>query len=207
MPPIHESDIAENRWSEKEWNHYELWEKIEVRLRRRKRLWIGGTILFFLCLASIPVIQERLPKWSAMAANRRLAQKVNSLKTLANQNHASYRIVFGLESGLDYRIQKVSSCKQSGKEIEGEIVESGRLNSSSQPDSLKLLSPEQGNSFSLASVVNSFCYDYLVGSEAMIKNQDFLAFVIMPANDLTEKRLDRLSVLMLGGQLAEISFD
>ena len=43
MVPIYESDVAEERWSKSEWNHYELWEKVEQRVRRHPGAVEGGS--------------------------------------------------------------------------------------------------------------------------------------------------------------------
>lgn len=50
MVPIYDSDVAEERWSKAEWRNYELWEKLEQRQIRKKRLWIMATILVFLMI-------------------------------------------------------------------------------------------------------------------------------------------------------------
>ena len=50
MVPIHDTDVAEERWSQAEWENYELWEKVELKLKRKKQLWILATFLVFLAL-------------------------------------------------------------------------------------------------------------------------------------------------------------
>jgi hypothetical protein len=77
----------------------------------------------------------------------------------------------------------------------------------SDADKYMWLIPTRGTELGVSGLVGEFCYDYLAGSGAVLKGQDIIAFGIIPAKDLTEKHLDRLSVLLLSGPSAEISFD
>src|SRR5579885_1751897 len=111
MAPIHETDLAAERWSKAEWSHYELWEKLELKLRRRKLIWISGTIVVFLALSSVPIIIDRAPKWTAMSISRRLAQVINGMKSEASLKHQPYRIRFAPDGSLAYQVERVPSCK------------------------------------------------------------------------------------------------
>jgi hypothetical protein len=85
MVPIHDTDLAQERWSQTEWEHYELWEKLEAKFRRRKAVWIGAAVLLFFVLSSVPILIEHWPKWIALGANRKLSEEINRLKAIAGQ--------------------------------------------------------------------------------------------------------------------------
>src|SRR6185295_1415525 len=110
MAPIHESDIAAERWSKAEWSHYELWEKLELKLRRRKLIWISATVALFLALSAVPIVLDRKPKWTAMSISRRLAQLINGMKSEASLKHQAHRISFADDGSLAYEIARVSGC-------------------------------------------------------------------------------------------------
>jgi hypothetical protein len=201
MVPIHDTDIAEERWSKSEWEHYELWEKVEHRLRRRKWLWISGTALAFLALSSVPTVLDRWPKWRSMSLARGLAQEVDRIKREAATQHASFRIRFADGGGLAYTVEKVARCSSG----QGEAVRQGTIGGE-RGEGFALLSPEQGARHDVPGLLTSFCYDHLAGNEA---GDSLRAFGIVAAKDLAaaEPRLDRLSVLLLRGASAEISFE
>src|SRR5262245_34313847 len=102
MVPIHDTDVASERWSKAEWEHYELWEKIEQRYRRRRRLWILGTVAVFVALSSIPVIMDRWPHWASVTASRKLASEINALKRDASIEHQAFRLRFEGKGALSY---------------------------------------------------------------------------------------------------------
>jgi hypothetical protein len=208
MVPIHDTDIGEERWDKAAWESYELWEKIELRLRRRKRLWIFGTVLLFIMLSAVPIVRDRLPKWTTETAARRLAQEVNRIKRDANIDRSAYRIRFNESGSLSYQVERVKSCA----EAKGVVLRTEALLSKSKLGSYVLLTSQQGVEIGAPGLVQSFCYDYLAGSEGALNGQTIIGFGIMPAqdlsaNNLTAPRMDRLSVLLLSGPLAEISFD
>ena len=201
MVPIHDTDLAEERWSKAEWSNYELWEKIEVRLRRMRRLWIAATIVVFLMLSSVPIVMDRAPKWRALRFSRKLAQEINWLKREAGTEQRPYRIQFKKDGSLDYAIEKLQKCGDPS----GVSVKNSSLNAGA--GGFVLLSAVRGSELGIPGLVDSFCYDPLQGSDATTKGEGLVGFGILPVNDLTAQRTDRLSVLLLRGQSAEISFD
>lgn len=203
MAPIYDSDLAEERYSKDEWSRYELWEKVEIRLLRRKRLWITGAFLGYLCLSSIPVVMDRLPKWTSLAAMRRLAFEVNRIKLEAGVSHAAYRIRFMGGGSLEYSVERLPNC--SGGAVE--VVRSGELIYGTEAKQYSLVSPEQGLVMGIDGFVDSICYDYLAGSDVVLRGKALAGFGIMPVNDLTSNRMDRLSTLLVSGPSAEISFE
>jgi hypothetical protein len=201
--PIHESDIAEERWESARWSHYELWEKLELRLRRRKLLWISATVVVFLALSSVPIILDRAPKWTAMSLSRRLAQLINGMKTEASVRHSPHRIRFAAGGALDYEIEKIASCDDPKP---GAVIRAGTL----QPErgeAFVLVTPEQAPVLELPGVVSSYCYDPTAGSSPAAAGKALVGFGIVAAKDLTEKRSDRLSVLLIQGASGELAFD
>jgi hypothetical protein len=203
MPPIYETDEARERWAKTEWNHYELWEKVEVRLRRHKRLWILGTIVVFLVLSSIPIVVEQRPKWRALSAARQLGQEINRIKREAGVHHLAYRIRFRPGGGLAYAIEQVGRCS----ELVGTPVRSGELRAEAGEDSLTLLSPAKAQELNVPGLVEEFCYDPLSGAEFATKGVSAVGFGVIPVKDLAEGKMDRMSILLLNGTSAEISFE
>lgn len=204
MVPLHETDLAEERWSKVEWENYELWEKVELRLKRQRRLWILFTLLLFLVFSSIPIVMDRWPKWRTRAIARKLAQELNNLKREAGTRHAAHRLRFISEEKLDFIVEKVDSCDSKS----AEFAWSGSLRDEKDSENQYYwLSPEKGQSLGIPGLMKQFCYDPLVGYELGKNEGEFTGFGFIAAKDLTENRQDRISILLLSGQSAEISFD
>jgi hypothetical protein len=200
MAPIYDTDVAEERYRKSRWNHYELWEKVEVRLRRRRRLWIGATIGLFLALSAVPIVADRWPKWVGLVAARRLGQEINLLKREASLAHVALRIRFEGAGSTRFVIEKAPSCSSSS----AEFLRSGSLELSAGH---VLLDRAQGGSLGVEGLVEAFCYDFLAGSDAVLRGEEVIGFGIVPASDLTAGRSDRLSVLTLTGPSAEVAFE
>jgi hypothetical protein len=207
MVPIHDSDIAAERWNQTEWQHYELWEKIEIRLKRRRNLWIAGTVLVFLALSSIPILVDRWPKWTSLKAARKLGEEINGLKRLAGIENQAFRIVFSQDRKLSYSILKVPSCTAEETANAAMVVQSGSLLNGSRLDQYVLLSRDEGNELGIPGLLQSLCYDPLAGSTATNRDEAISGFGIIPVKDLTEKRQDRISLLIFKGPSAEVSFE
>ncbi len=213
MAPIHETDVAEERSARAQWEHYELWEKVVVRARRKRGLWIGATVLVFFGLSAVPIVLERLPHWRAIEASRVLAQEVSKMKREAAADQHAYRIRFAGQGSLSFRVEKSANCF----EPSGAVVREGTLMASAHAEKFSLLSPTRGKEIGIPGLSETFCYDPLEGSSVEWSNQEQMAgFGIIPrqdievpgsaVNELTIRR-DRLSVLLLNGQSAEISFE
>ncbi|MFL5815432.1 MAG: hypothetical protein ACJ763_17790 [Bdellovibrionia bacterium] len=205
MVPIYESDVAEERWSKTEWNHYELWEKVEQRIRRYNRLWIAATVFVFLLLSSVPIVMDQYPHWTALAATRRLGQEVDHMKREAAMAHVPYRIRFLKSdvSGVSYQVEKVDQCSSP----QGTIVRTGALVSASQVTQYMLLSRQMGESLSIPGLLEEYCYDPLRGSDPAARGENVSGFAVMPVKDLADHRADRIAVLLLTGPSAELSFE
>ncbi len=204
MVPIYDTDQAEERWLKAKWDQYELWNKVEIRLRKQKRLWILATLFLFLILSSVPVLMNKWPKWVGLLAMRELAQLVNQMKREASLTHSAYMIRFDPIQTLQYQIFKKGSCQEVGP---GQSVQSGHLLDELLLGSYVLLSPENGKALNIPGLKMSFCYDSLTGNEWTTRNEEIIGFGIMSAKDLTEGRQDRVSVLLISGPNGELSFD
>jgi hypothetical protein len=203
MAPIYESDIAEERWSKEEWKNYELWEKVEVRLRKRKWGWIAGTIALFLVLSSVPIVMDQAPKWGALVGVRQLAQEVNRLKRDASIDHVAYRLRFSDPAHLSYVIERSSSCSDPVHTV----VRTGSLMAGRWAHGYAVMTRSIGQGLGVPGLVESFCYDYLAGSDAVLAGSPTVGFGISPVKDLAEARMDRVAILLLSGPSAEISFE
>lgn len=204
MVPIHDTDVAEERWSKAEWENYELWEKIEVRLKRRKLLWIGATVFVFLLISSIPILLDRWPKWVTLSATRKLAQEINLVKREAGIEHRAIRL--RVNTDLSFTIEKVSSCADI---LPGPAIREGTLVKASSVGQYLLLSSSMADRLGIPGLASTFCYDSLQGASAL-PSDTWQGFGIIPASDannLAEPRLDRVSSLLLHGPSAELSFE
>lgn len=204
MVPIHESDVAENRWKDDEWRQFELWERIELRLRR-KRTWIVLAVAFgFVAILAAPVIEDRLPKWRALNAMRALAVRANQMKVDAAALGVPLRIrIEDSAEGPQYVIERVDRCV--GAEPKSAHVWGGGpiFENRERAADFVVFDPRVATAFGLERVTTMVCYDPL-GTEAAAGVQ---ALGILTAKDLTEKRLDRVSFLNFSGLFAEIDFD
>jgi hypothetical protein len=205
MVPIYESDVAEERWSKTEWNHYELWEKVEQRIRRHNRLWIAATVLVFLLLSSVPIVMDQYPRWTALAATRRLGQEIEHMKRDAAMAHVPFRLRFipSAESGVQFQVEKLEKCSQPV----GTVVRTGSLVSAAQGMKFQFLTRQMGESLSIPGLLEDFCYDPLQGSDPAVRGDSVAGFAIAPVKDLADHRADRIAVLLLVGPSAELSFD
>jgi hypothetical protein len=211
MVPIHDTDIAHERWAQAEWQYYELWEKVEVKLRRRKALWIIATLLVFLGLSSVPILVDRWPKWTALSANRKLAQQIGLLKAEVGapsvSDHQAFRVRFNPDHRLTYTVEKVETCADPIGAASTSVVRTGDLLRQAHLNDYVLLNPAQGKELGVPGLVDSFCYDSLSGSTATAKDEAISGFGIVSVKDLAEKRTDRISLLIFKGPLAELSFE
>jgi hypothetical protein len=201
MVPVHDTDIAEERWSKEDWTHYELWEEVEVRLRRRKVFFVLGAIALFLLFSAVPIVMERYPKWHSLSLARRLSQTIGQLKKQAAIEHQAFRLTFRDEQSLEYTVEKAASC------LDLAPLPTGTARLDSKDGGYVVLTPSQGKDLGIPGLIRSFCYDSLSGYEATLNGENLEGFAIIPVKDLTDHRLDRVSYVLLRGPSAEVSFD
>lgn len=205
MVPIHDSDIAEERWAQAEWQHYELWEKIEVKLRRRRNLWIAGAVSVFLLLSSVPIIMDHWPKWMSLKAARKLGDVINEVKNRSGIENQAYRLEFSADRRLSYSIFKVPNC--AAPISAGTVEQTGTLLSTTRLDLFTLISASGGKELGIPGLTESFCYDPLTGSSSTSQAESISGFAIIPVKDLADHRQDRISLLIFKGPSAEVSFE
>jgi hypothetical protein len=191
LSPERSPDPSGNRWSKAEWSHFELWEKVEQRLRRRRLLWVAAAVVAFLLLSAVPAVLELLPRWRAQGAAHLLAREIGWMKRQASVEGRAYRI--GVDDDGGFRVESAPSC-QAGD---------GDWAAARSP-------PERGGELGAPGLVRGVCYDPRSGaasSSGPLAAESLFAFAIAPVRDLAEGRLDRASVLVVRGPSAEISMD
>jgi hypothetical protein len=202
MVPIHDTDVAEERWTKASWDSYELWEKVEVLEKRKRKLWIVATFFFFILLSSVPVAVDQWPKWVTQHLAGRLAREVNQLKREASVARSTFRIRFYDEGKLNFVVEKLNQCS----DPKGQVVRSGDLAVAPFMRGYTWISSSQALAMEIPGLVSQFCFDPLRGSEMTDTDKKVAGFGMISVNDLTEKRLDRMALLLLSGPSAEISF-
>ena len=174
MAPIHDTDLASDRWAKAEWEQYELWEKIELKLRRRKWLGIAATACVFLGLSSIPIVMDHRPKWTAVALSRHLADQIGALKRDAAISHRAFRIRFAGDGSTDYVVESAFSCN--GGDLAWSKVRIGSLQAKATVQDFAVLSSAQGRSLGVPGLVETLCYDPQAGSDIESRGDPLAGF-------------------------------
>lgn len=201
MAPVYDTDIAEKRWEDSRWDQYELWERVEQKLRRKKQAWVAGTAVLFLVLSSIPIVLERWPKWVGLTAARRLAQEINRVKRDAIVDRAAYRVRFLEPGSTRFVVERLKSCS----DAQGETLREGALLPGGSD--YTWVGEEEGARLGLPGLVHAFCFDYLAGSDLTLKGRAAAGFAVASVKDLAESKTERMAILLATGASAEISFE
>jgi hypothetical protein len=98
-----ESDVAENRWKESEWNSYELWEVVELRERRRKAWMVSLSIALGLFVLAFPIYAEKTPKREGLRYARLLADRLLDIRKDASR--AQKKFFIKIQQTEDGKIQ------------------------------------------------------------------------------------------------------
>lgn len=203
MAPIHESDIEENRFKSNEWNHYELWEKVEVRLKRRKWLWVSLVIVLFVALSAIPILGDRKIKWVEIVGLRKLSEVIGEMKVRAGQEKVAERLRF-IDGGVpQYVIERVENCDQS----KGEAIQSGSIFTETREREIRVLSDGDSGRFGVPGVSSSICYDPIQGMRYESNSKEVKAIGLIPQIDYEASRTDRIAILLFSGANGEMSFE
>lgn len=208
MVPIYDSDVAEKRWAQKEWEQYEFWEDVEARNRKIRRRWVGFAIVLFLIFSSIPVALVRFQKWKGVRLARQLSITLNEFKRDAALGRQAIRVIFEASDPLVLKVERLENCESSAA-ISMSTVALDRS------EGFAFLLPIESSRFELNGVLSGLCFDPLrglyfsEGKEYRLASliQGSKGVVILPANDLTEGRSERLTVIGVRGESAEISFE
>jgi len=203
MAFMHDTDTGKGRWKKDQWRNFELWEKKEVREKRKHLYWIGSSLLVALLISIVPVLIEFQPRWEARVITRKLADEISQIKKDAAIDHTAYRLTFLGNGSLAYKVEQLRDCQsQHGALVREEIL--------SPSGDFRLLTPEQGrhSRFSVPGLSESFCFDSILGNDPRLVLDDVpIGFAIIPVRDLTENRLDRTAILLISGRSANISFN
>jgi hypothetical protein len=219
MAPIHDTDVAEKRWSDEEWRQFELWEKIEIRLRQRRRIWVGLACLLFLILAAVPTVMERWPKWLGRRLSRQLAQELNQLRSQAILEGRAFRIQFLNDNGLAVRVERGERCGDESsswslvKELTIRSPEAGTL-----VQRFRFISASEGAALGIPQIHSEVCVDGVdrvphgidsmggtLPSSQQMTGPSLLA--IATSDDISQSREDRISVVVLTGSSLAVEFE
>lgn len=219
MVPIHPTDLAENRWKSAEWEHYELWEKLEKRVQRKRRIWIAATVVVFLAISAIPVVKDRWLKWSALKVARLLSQQINQMKRDAMVARTPHRLI--LVDDLGVRIEPVAECEGHAPHVSHTLASfsaATSANSAAVPtvsvrqvdfgfSELKWLEPADGERWGVPGLVREYCFDPLKGGGSAAKGLPVIGLGVAPKADLNEGRSDRMAVIFVSGASAEVAYE
>lgn len=208
MAPIHETDVDENRgadssrhsarWSQEEWKDYELWEKIDARERRRRKLWVLGAALLFFALLAVPVWWERSPLWRANQAALRLARELSLAKKEAALEGSAVRVTLQIgQPGLQIKKERLSDCGTARPERTPERREETVVLRAPSAG-LEWLPADRALDWSVPDVITSLCYDPVAGADGSGN------FAIISAKDLAIGRSDRVAILQASGSGADL---
>lgn len=203
MCPIHDTDSSEERWSKAEWEHYELWEKKEAKIRSQKRWIMLAGLLVFLVLSAIPIVVDRSSQWRALRALREMASHINRVKREAASHNQAMRVSVDTSEPLLLRVESGTDCKSTDFKEERRIL---LIPGDTKRDTLTWLEPLRGQEIGIPGLLLSFCYDPLKGSSVTPGEDSLAGFAILPVKELTEIP-ERHAVLLLRGPSAEISFE
>lgn len=205
MVPIYETDlIDEKEPSPADWRNYELWEKIELRQKRVQRLWILATILVFTVLLSVPTVLSSRDQWRAQALTRQLAQKLVEIKTQAATQRMPHLITFAADGSLHFSVEVVAQCpdpNSAKSPLRYDQVLKGEV------DGFRLLNRSEGDALGIPGLIQSFCYNPILGPSLLSAPEEVMGFGVVSVKDLTERQAERVSILLLKGESAEISFN
>ncbi len=206
MVPIYDTDLAEERWQQAEWRSYELWEKIELRARRRRWLWMFAAFIVFVLLSAMPGVWEKLPRWQALALARQFAGEIAWIKKQASIDRRAYRIQLLHEGGhLLYRVERSLRCMGSPFEF----VRENRLPQPHEGQFFAWVNPSHSSLWGYPGILDSYCYSPYEGSS----KTELLAFAIIPKRDLPDKdltnrpRMDRVAFVFVQGEDGKIELE
>lgn len=204
MVPIHESDVAENRWKESEWNAYELWEAVEIRERHR-RLWlVAFCAVIALVILALPIYQEQLPKWRGLRFARILSDRLLDIRKDAAHAQKRFFVKIGQDSegrihGDVFDAATEQDCVQQAQSNSAPIFSFPVIDEGQKEISLVTFSDSER--LGLRGVVESVCFDPFRESDGESKT-----FAFIPVKDLTDYRQDRISTVTVL-DAASFSFD
>lgn len=215
MVPIHDTDLAEKRWSDTEWRQFELWEKIELRVKKRRRRWMALVAVLFLILASVPTVMARWPKWASLHAVRKIAEEVNRMRMDAVILEAAFRLSLDTSPGLGFRVEMATTCNSPVQDWQ--VVREGSLLKSSLGmlvgRKLRVLDPESGAVLGVPGLRTAVCVDAGDGSGGVqsdsvpVAGANLTGIAVIHSGDLLAKNIERISVVSLTSKDNEVDFE
>ena len=197
-------DFTEDRWAVGDLSTNELWEKIELRLKRKRKRWIIFTVILFMILSAVPIVLDQTEKWKTRHYIRKFSEEINSVKKQAILAQKSYRISLLQDGSLGYKVEELSQCDGP---VLSMIRQDHLIQNPEQLEKYLWIFPAQGERLHLHQIQTEFCYDAFRGSFLSLNGTELNGFGVIPVKDLSEDRVDRASFLILSGLSAEISFD
>lgn len=177
------------------WAETELYEKQRIRKIRKNAALIALTMLIFFGLTAIPVIQVRYPAWRTFKAARIISEHLEQIKVDAISKKRPIRLDWN-ESGTEYKETWVKSCT----DTTGEVRNTWSLPHAAE--SYVIVNKLRAQDLEISAIEDFFCFDPLSGFFGIPQQ----ATAIIPVKDLTEKRLDRVSYVIVDALSAKISF-
>jgi len=204
--------LSEKRWEHDEWRRFELWERIELRLRRNRRLVYAAAFVVFLGLSSTPIWMDRSPAYRALRGARELSELLNQVKLEVARTRQAVRLVLSSEPGLGWEMERLASgCASSGEGAVGagsEPFRRGSLLAETESSSLfKFLSEAEGSALGIPGLLLEFCYDPIEGDFLAARGRKLAGFAVAPVVDLTALRIDRIATVVIRGHSADPRFE
>ncbi len=214
MAPVHDTDLENERWSQDEWRYFELWEKVEKRLRKKQRKIILLTMVVALIFSSVPVWIDRSIKWKGLSAIREVASLINHYKKESALQKRSFQLEFLSDPKPHVNVVALTQC-QNGRILDFQkMYPLENFNKPSDGGSFRFLASEVAEQLGLPGATTSICLDHLTGVQVTsaegqkpAKITPLSAIILAPVKDLATSRLDRVSILMMKGKNGDISFN
>jgi hypothetical protein len=196
----------DDRWAQEEWGSFELYERKRIRERRSRLLLIFSAMTVFLVLCSVPVIRERSVKWDTLRIARDLAVEVEKAKSLAIQRKLPVRMVFSNVNTLEVQIlDRCPQASEPGKDLDVKVLEVVATKVWTEKDGIfKILTVDDAKEYSIDLVEPAVCFD---PADGLINTYDQQVIAVVAVKDLSDKRLDRASYVVLAGQSARASIN
>lgn len=200
-----DEELSKARWREAEWREFELWEKIEARLAKRKRLGVIAASILFLILLSIPVYREQVPRWSALRVARQFADEITELKRDAVIRRKPMLLRVEMEEKrLRLDFFETERCGLTAPAADQTPRSVHYLKRRRARVDVSLLSPNDASRLGIPQGANSFCYDPAVAFSQT------LSFIFIPQSDIAEVEnasLDRAVILIAEGPEATLTYE
>ena len=203
MAPLHDTDLAENRWTQAEWNDFELWEKLEARQKKIRKQWIVLTAVLFCLLSSVPIVMDQWARWSAINSARQLGQLIDQVKVTSISEKSAYQVRVEQVAPPTVLVEKITQCGPGGSVMSSERQV---LQTRWPWYSTRLLTPQDHRALNLTYSSEVFCFDRLTGHSQATSAFVFVAEKDLSATGLTDDLKDRLGVLILEGAEAQVQF-